>query len=294
MRWSFLLFVGVLFAGCAEEAAGPSVGQGQLGDGLGGITGLLIDDAFRPIPETEVLLQPAGLVAVTNENGEFAFSGLEPGSYVLRETSPNHEAKPTRVEVEEGFFSEAEVLARRLSSVGSTLITYEYAVFIDCSLSLLIALPFGCSFDQSGDSYREGFTADYTEYENVTYLVVEMLASKEGRFELDIWNKDHPEDSLGMLANDVFSGEYTKITLKKDEINTEHADLFDNAVWGNYGPFDTELIIFGEYSEELSEVDPFFLGAGVGVNLAVTGKFLHSLFINEPDESIENYCIYCP
>jgi hypothetical protein len=289
------MLIAVAFAGCAGNGADePTTGLGgELSAGKGGIDGLLIDDIYRPIPDATILLQPIGLLATTNENGEFGFLGLEPGEYVVRVDSPDHQVIPFKTQVSAGEFSEAQISARRLIDDGSALITYEYAVFIDCSLSLLLALPFGCSTDQSGDSYREGFTADYSGYNNVTNLVIEMQATNEGRFELDIWDKDHTGDSLGMLANDVFSGDYTRIKLVNGEVNTEHADLFDNALWENDSDFDTELIVFGEFSEELGEVDPFFAGGGVGVHLAIKAKFLHSLFIGPPETDIDRYCVYC-
>lgn len=125
MRLIVIMLIAVAFAGCASNGSDePSVGVGgSLADGKGGIDGLLIDDIFRPIVEATVLLQPNGLLATTNENGEFGFLGLEPGDYILRVDSPDHQAVPFKVKVFANEFSEAQISARRLIDDGSALIT---------------------------------------------------------------------------------------------------------------------------------------------------------------------------
>lgn len=295
MRLIVLMLIAVAFAGCAESSEGPSVGtEGDLSDGKGGILGLLIDDIYRPIAGAEVLLQPVGLIATADENGEFGFRDLEPGAYVLRVSSEKHEAIPFKVEVFADEYSEAEVSARRLVDNDGALITYEYAVFVDCALSLVVALPFECSTDLSGDSSRREFEADYTEYPDVSYLVTEMLANNPGRFEVDMWWPGETlDDESYFYANDVFSGEYIKMVLTYNETNTENEAIFTNDPWDNQFPIQTEVLLFGEGSEELGSIDDFFLGGGVGVHLAVKAKFMHSLFLGEPQEDITTYCVYC-
>lgn len=292
MRIAIFLLICVAFAGCADNSGEePTVGTGPLSTGKGGVQGLLIDDRFRPIPDATILLQPTGLVATTDLNGEFGFVGLEPGTYTLRVSSENHEAKPARIQVTADEYTEAEVGARRLANDDNALITYQYAVFLDCVLSLVVALPFDCSTDLSGDSHRRTFVSDYTGYEDVTYLVSEMKANNPGRFEVDLWWPDG--ETTPFYANEVFSGDYIKMTLQINETNHEHESIFVNDPWLNNYPIQTEIIVYGALSEELGQVDNFFLGGGVGVHLAVKAKFLHSLFIGEPDEDIATYCVYC-
>ncbi len=92
------LTASVALAGCASSDGGDDqVLDGGVSDdtftlkaGRGAISGLLVDDRFRPIeltdnPTTEfqrsgfVLLQELGLKARTDSNGEFSFVDLEPG-----------------------------------------------------------------------------------------------------------------------------------------------------------------------------------------------------------------------
>src|SRR5687767_2866591 len=90
--WSFVLLVGlVALAGCA----GNSGQSGQAGDlsapapqatfggGRGGIEGMVTDDEFRPLSGAEVGGPALGPTTVTDEQGRFAFSDLDPGAYEL-------------------------------------------------------------------------------------------------------------------------------------------------------------------------------------------------------------------
>ena len=82
-----------LLAGCAGNGNAPkgvSLGSGTtvtLAEAPSGISGVLVDDAIRPVAAAKVLLG-GGLAlnqsANTTADGLFTFAGLEPGLYTLR------------------------------------------------------------------------------------------------------------------------------------------------------------------------------------------------------------------
>lgn len=310
-----LLLTIPLLAGCADSGGsgdgtgvdgGGSGGGTTLAAGTGAIDGLLVDDRFRPIdledrPDTEfqttgfVLLQETGQQAQTNDNGEFAFVNVRPGTYTLRVTAAGHEATPRTVQVVAGEFAEAQIIARRVASDSATIITQEYTVFIACSLAIVLPVTLNdCDLDLSGDSNRWSFDADYTAVDEASALVIEMLANAEAQYEVDVWwvPDDLVEDAQ-WYASHIFAGTYTKMVLRHGEANEEHADYAANSVWNNDHPFQTDLYIFGELSQEGADATDNYLVGGVGLHLGTKAKFLHSLFVGEPEVDIDSYCLLC-
>lgn len=313
-----LLMVTVTLAGCADSNSSSSDVEDDLVDKdtytlsreQGAIDGLLVDDRFRPVDLEEgdgqlgefqakgfVLLQETGKRVETNENGEFQFLDLAPGVYTIRVQSDRHEASPKKVEVRAGEFTEQQVLARRVATDNSALISFEYAVFIDCGLVAVIQFTFSCSTDQSGDSFRQGFYADYTSYSDISGLIAEMKANQEKRYEVDLWNFGcESTDETRFYANSFRTSDYVRMRLTVNETNTEYEDIFTNDPWLNECPILTELLPAGRFSEELTGVAgedmAFFVGGGVDVHLGLKAKFLHSLFLGEPNVDLDTYSVY--
>ena len=186
-----LVMVAVALAGCAGESEPEPVEVVDTEnfvhkEGKGAIAGLLVDDRFRPIqltsdPETEfqtdgfILLQETGSQVQTTENGEFSFLDLDPGTYTIRVTADGHEAIPAKVTVVEGAFAELSVIARRVSSVGSTIITEEYSAFSPCFINFVaFSYTADCTGDQSGETFRAGITGrNLSAFEDLTWVVAE-------------------------------------------------------------------------------------------------------------------------
>jgi hypothetical protein len=289
--------VAVLLAGCSGGSSGEGGGDGTtppLQAGKGAISGLLINDVFRPVPGGLVLIQELGLTATSDASGQFSFTDLEPGSYLLRVQADGHESVPQRVEVKAGEYAEAEVIARRVVNEAGRIITTEYNVFISCAIDFVAnGIVYDCTADQSGDSDRSYFTSDYTEYANATYLVTEMKADNEDRYEVQVRSNDCPDDvEGGYYGVSQFEGDYTKIVMPLGMTSEQHAELSygPNDPWDNLCTLQTILFADSVGREELQESGvPVCCGAGA--HFGIRAKFVQSLFIGEPEVDIATYSV---
>ena len=84
------------------------------------------------------------------------------GSYTVLVNAKAHEAAPVTVDVRIGEYTDLELQARRTFSDGGRIISLETSLFIPCAVSSpAITVTVGCLLDQSGDSYRTGFTTNF-------------------------------------------------------------------------------------------------------------------------------------
>jgi hypothetical protein len=298
-----LAFACVALAGCSGDGPGPSdPTQPPLQAGKGAIAGLLVDDRFRPIhltvdaASTEfqargfVLLQETGAQMQTTPNGEFSFADLDPGAYTLRVTASGHEATPQRVEVRSGEFSEVSVVARRVSSAGGLIISYEYAAFVSCGTNLIVVgSSFDCTLDQSGDSSREAFTVDYTGYD-ATYFVMEMRADNPQYF--DVWLQP-PGNEFCDGAYQIMGGPdttYLRWQLKLGEaaVSSPTASGADcqTLVWDNTEPMQT-IVYLNSIGFDQG------IGFGLGAYIGVQANFVQNVFIGDPGVSVDAFCVLC-
>jgi Carboxypeptidase regulatory-like domain len=289
-----LLVVATVLAGCSDGGGngdGPTTTAPPLQAGKGAIAGLVINDVFRPVPGALVLLQPGGLTTNSDASGQFTYTNLEPGAYVLRIQADEHEAAPTSVEVRAGEYAEVETIARRVINEGNRIVTREYSVFIPCAADYVVnGNVFDCTLDQSGDSFRAAFTSNYTAYQNVTYLVTEMKANNPDRFEVQLRGADVCEDPQ-YHAVAQFEGDYVKIVMQFGERNLEHENVFgygENAPWVNDCDLDTILFTDSQFREELQE-NQVPVCCGAGVHMGIKAKFVQSLFLGEPEVDIASY-----
>lgn len=101
-----VLLVAVTLAGCAggdsdpEEADGLGF-DGGVEDGAV-LRGTVVDDELRPVANAEVALLELDLVTTSDEEGVFAFEGLEAGSYTLIAQRLGFESYSQRVELGAG------------------------------------------------------------------------------------------------------------------------------------------------------------------------------------------------
>lgn len=290
---SVLLVASLALAGCGDKDPKPTPGvKPELEAGKGAIDGLVINDVYRPVPGALVLLS-SGATATSDASGLFTFTDLEPGAYLLRVQADGHEAAPQSVDVAEGEYAEAELIARRIANEGSRIVTTEYSVFIPCGVDFVASgYVMDCTLDQSGDSYRAGFTSNYTAYGEATYLVTEMKASKPGRYEVQLRVDDGSSTGGDRYAVAQFEGEYLKVVHKLGEVNEEFNGQANNVAWNNTDPMMTILFPDSQFREEIQDVDPTGeICCGAGAHFGIRARFVQSLFIGEPEVDIATYSV---
>ncbi len=264
-----LAFATALLAGCSDGGgAGPAETSGApaLESGKGAITGLLIDDAFRPLRLTDapegpydftgfLLLQPAGLTAQSDAEGVFSFTDLEPGSYTLRANVAEHEAAPLVVDVKEGEYTEANLVARRVANEAGQIMTNEYSVFVPCAANFIVnGVTANCLLDLSGDSYRSGFTSNLTAIQNITWMVTEFKFNQVGSWTGQIREDDGSTAGGERYAvADVDDTDYIRIQNQFGVVNTEANGQDNNVPWNNTKPFATLIFLNGEFSQEAGD-----------------------------------------
>lgn len=265
---------------------------------VGAISGLAIDDRYRPIPGALLLLQPVGLTATSNENGEFMFADLAPGPYTLRIQAEGHEGTPQTVTVTGGDFVEAHIVARRIVDPGSTILTREFAIFLPCVVGVLVdGYTMNCVAPNDQSAIRSGFLSNFTDLcDQATFLVTEVLADKPGGYFLRIQHRDDDPDDLPAewYAAAHFTGDHVRLVNQYGVQNQEHTDVptiseGEMAPWMNDRDFGTCLDSYGPFAEELQPVGC----CGLGPRLAVTATIVQSLFIGEPEVDMETYCVLC-
>lgn len=291
-----LLSSTALLAGCAgsttDETSTDPGARPDLAVGKGAILGILIDDVYRPIPGALIIMQGLGLTATTDATGQFSFLNLDPGSYVALAQADRHEAAPLNVDIVAGEYTEVEFLARRIFSEGGRTVTTEYSVFISCAFDAVAnGIVIDCTGDQSGDSDRADFISDYREYgANATYLVTEMLANKEDRYEVQVRSTGCNDG--GRYAVSQFAGTYTRIIMPLNGTSAQSAEASygPNDPWLNNCKVQTILFADSQGREELQGAGlPVCCGAGA--HAGIKGKFLATLFLGPPEVDVESYCV---
>lgn len=287
-----LLLASLALAGCSGggDDPPPATGGGTTGplaSGKGAINGLLINDVFRPVPDGLVLIQELGLTATSDASGQFTFVDLAPGTYLLRVQAEGHEAAPQSVDVREGEYAEAEVVARRVFNEASRIITTEFSVFIPCSFATPPTLiTFNCVLDLSGDTFRSSTPAiNFTGYTDATYLVAEVKVNQVGNYVLVLRPEGSDAEGISWGTAAFSAGDYGKVVLTKDE-QAESGTM----VWDNTDPtFEAGLFVDGQVQ------DPTGTAYGVGASTGVKAKILMHVFLGEPDANIDvqEYCVLC-
>lgn len=294
MRGVGLLLAVVIAAGCAAPAPDVPQAVAELPPpppGKGAIAGLVIDDIYRPVPGALVLVERLGLTATADASGQFVFTDLEPGSYILIANADRHEAAPANIDVVEGEYADAEIEARRVFSDDGTLVTTRYSVFVNCAASAFIVTALApCLPDSSGDSHRDRFDITDAPYgANATALVLEMKASQPDGY------------AVALGCSDVDGGTWTEGT--DDYIRT-------GLLRGNRTvPEDGPGASFGKWPAKCHDLVArlWYLGGdpagtrdggatpwGVGARVAIKATFLVSVFVGEPSADVATYSVLGP
>jgi hypothetical protein len=116
------------------------------GDGKGVLLGVVVDDAIRPLPGAEVVLQkPSGGLEnqTTDAQGRFAFGELDPGTYLLQASLLNYKGSQSSVEVKAQADDPdprvARILLERLYSLAPYSVALHHEGFIQCGYDITVA-----------------------------------------------------------------------------------------------------------------------------------------------------------
>jgi len=292
------LFLGAALAGCGGKS-GTSIETSTLpalSADKGAISGIVVDDRYRPVPDAQVALTPLGITTTSDSEGQFGFGDLEPGAYVIFVNAPEHEAAPKNIDVVAAQYSDVEVQARRTFSDSGYLITTEYSIFISCTVDYIVNGQDGiqgqdCTLDQSGDTFRPDFlSVGYANHgKNATYLVAEMLTNKDDYYEVQL------RGGCGQFATDDMHGTYSRIVLSYGNKSDKENSAYPNVKWIN--KCEIQTILFSDEAERptLQSLDPTgIVCCGAAVHLGIKAKFVDSLFLGPPTTPIANYCVLSP
>ena len=289
-----------------EAGGGGETVRPALSDGKGAISGLLIDDIYRPIPNGLILLQGSAYTATSDELGQFQITDMAPGSYIALVSADGHEAAPVNVDVKAGEYTDLEISARRLFSDNGATVTSEYSVFISCAYDYVANGGVrDCMADSSGDSYRPGYTSDYTPYnKTATYLVVEMKANKVDRYEVQLREDDGSSGGGERYAVADINGDYLRVQFKVGEVNSEYNGQSNNVPFNVTKPMMLILFSDSQGREELQGAENQTVGAaedaaglgrqvccGAGMHVGIKAKFIQTLFLGKPSVDVEHYCV---
>jgi hypothetical protein len=300
--------VAVALAGCSDDPTPGTVidrDEFELAEGTGAIAGLLVDDRFRPIQLTDgvaatqfqargfVLLQETGQETRTTQNGEFSFVNLDPGTYTLRANVAGHEATPQQVTVAAGVFNEASIVARRVSSTGSLILTQEKSMFTECAAEFIAVasawLP--CTLDLSLDGARTDIQANYSAFaDQATAMVSEAKFNNVGDYDLAIRVLDDATGGLGATYYaecPVREGDYIRIELVVGDVDDCGGR---NVEFHLRDEIQTIMFAWSATHQTFEDTAGTY---GLGVVLGVRAQVIDSIFVGEPEVDLSSYCVLC-
>lgn len=217
-------------SGTDSDDDGKAIGtpeEVEATDTTGGIRGIVVDDAIRPIADAAVRITGAGAdeTATTDEGGTFTLSGLEPGTYFIEATHPLYDKQQTTADVEAGVSDPEPIRIQltRLITEEPYSYTTKYEGFIVCSANAVLPVVGGLLSEECGEGVgvpgvgrvggQDGNNVQYDFYVDgpgINTLVVEMVwdATSEAGKAL------YTPVSLGWVCDPFCSGTATLGTLE--------------------------------------------------------------------------------
>ena len=125
----------VALAGCS---GGDGLDDIPVTSDTGGIRGVVVDEAIRPIQGATVQVPAIGKSAITDASGEYAITGLAAGSYVVKASHPLYDVVQQTANVVAGDPDPKAVKFQltRLITADPYAVTTKYDGFIACSLGV--------------------------------------------------------------------------------------------------------------------------------------------------------------
>lgn len=160
---ALLLLSTLALAGCSaggdtpeEQAADDLAGDApevEVTETTGGIRGVVVDEAVRPIKGARVEVTGTDKAFTTDESGLFAFSGLEEGTYFVKASHPLYGAVQQEAEVRAGVADPKPLkfLLPRVIEETPFVETLKYEGFIVCSTNAVLPLVGGVLSEECGE-----------------------------------------------------------------------------------------------------------------------------------------------
>ena len=187
MRLRFLLLAALLVAGSALAGCSSTPKKAPIDSGTaptlsgvtattGGIRGLVVDQAVRPIAGAKVTLT-GGANKTTGPDGLFNFTGLQPGDYFVMVVKPGYKGVQAAASVVAGVADPPiiKVLLEALSSAQPYLESFKLDGFYQCASSVWFDVdtcdwPYRTAWQDANDSGhplptpRSAFSYTNTQY----------------------------------------------------------------------------------------------------------------------------------
>ncbi len=134
-----LLLAAPLLGGCLGGADGEGEDQAALtkqradvNDRLGGVEGVVTDEAIQPFEGANVTLEETGTSVRTDTDGSFAFSLLEPGTYTISVRGQGLVSSQQIIDVTAGEITPVDFILTRTFTDQPFTQQQEWAAFIEC------------------------------------------------------------------------------------------------------------------------------------------------------------------
>lgn len=133
-----LLVTSAILAGCSgkgSSAPTDTLAPVSVDANTGGIRGVVVDDAIRPVKGVAVSLPTAHQNTTTGTDGAFTFGKLTPGTYIVRASRPGYDSAQTSVDVVAGVADPKAVRIQltQLASGQPYMLTTQFNGYIACS-----------------------------------------------------------------------------------------------------------------------------------------------------------------
>lgn len=150
-----LLLTAFALAGCAggqtpDEQKADELVEGapeiEVTETTGGIRGVVVDDAIRPIKGATVEVVGTDKKVTTDDTGLFVFSGLAAGTYFVKASHPLYDVQQQTTEVEAGVVDPepVKILLARVIFAEPYAQSLKYDGFIVCSGNYVVVLSEEC------------------------------------------------------------------------------------------------------------------------------------------------------
>lgn len=153
--WSItFLLIAVTLAGCAEGTTPTATDDEakfqdiEITDDKGIIRGLVLDPTITPIEGATVTLKGREVATLSNADGAFVFTDLEPGTYFLEVGRLGYSSTQTSVTVEAGIKAPPIVKVQLVPDATSLpfIQQFQFDGFIQCSTVSIVVGAAVCSF----------------------------------------------------------------------------------------------------------------------------------------------------